>query len=116
MPAPRRTQKQIAERYKGNLGYYNKPHPWRRARMLVSLLTICGGLFGIWFFYQRGHEAFFNVGKISANHAGFADNCAACHDKSLMIGGRLTPEKFKAVLGERFRHGVAFEPIDRKCQ
>ena len=111
-----RTQKQIAERYKGNLGYYNKPHPWRRARMLVSLLTICGGLFGIWFFYKRGHESFFNVGKISANHAGFADNCAACHDKSLMIGGRLTPAKFKAVLGERFRHGVAFEPIDRKCQ
>ncbi len=47
MAAPRRTQKQIAERYKGNLGYYNKKHPWRRARRWVSFLAIAGGITGI---------------------------------------------------------------------
>ena len=42
MAYPRRTQKQIAERYKGNLGYYKKLHPWRRARWAVSFLAIAG--------------------------------------------------------------------------
>jgi hypothetical protein len=72
-----RTQKQIAERYKTNLGYYNKLHPWRRARRWVSLLSIVAGLAAIWLFQKRGRETFFSPGKISANHAAFADNCGA---------------------------------------
>ena len=56
MARPGRTQKQIAERYKSNLGYYNKIHPWRRARRLVSLLTIFGTIAGIWFFSKFGRE------------------------------------------------------------
>src|SRR6266480_1928950 len=116
MPTPRRTQKQIAERYKGNLGYYNKLHPWRRARAIVSLVAIVGGIVGIIVFQTRGRETFFNAGKISAPHASFADNCAKCHDQTLMTGGPLTSSKFKQVLSDRFRNGVAFEPIDRKCE
>jgi hypothetical protein len=115
MAKPGRTQKQIAERYKGNLGYYNRLHPWRRWRLIVSLLTILAGLVAIWLFQKRGHETFFNAGKISSSHAAFADDCAKCHDKSL-LGGALTPEKFTAVVRERFRNGVAFDPIDRKCE
>ena len=68
MANPGRTQKQIAERYKGNLGYYNKLHPWRRARLLVSLLTIAGGLLAIAFFPKFKHEKFFNAGTLSASH------------------------------------------------
>lgn len=116
MPAPRRTQKQIAERYKGNLGYYNRLHPWRRARSLVSLIAIVGGIIGLIVFQMRGRQTFFNAGKISPPHASIADNCAKCHDQTLMTGGPLTPSKFKQVLSDRFRHGVAFEPIDRKCE
>ena len=116
MARPGRTQKQIADRYKGNLGYYNRLHPWRRWRLIVSLLTIIGGLVAIWFFQKRGRETFFNPGKISSSHARFADDCATCHDKSLPGGGALTPEKFTAVTRERFRSGVAFDPIDRKCE
>jgi hypothetical protein len=116
MPAPRRTQKQIAERYKGNLGYYNKLHPWRRARALVSLIAIVGGIIGLIVFQMRGRQTFFNAGKISAPHASIADNCVKCHDQALMTGGPLTPSKFKQVLGDRFQQGVAFEPIDRKCE
>jgi hypothetical protein len=116
MATPSRTQKQIAERYKGNLGYYKKVHPWRRARRLVSVISILGGLIAIWIFQTRGRETFFNSGKLSAEHAEFGDNCATCHDKSLMTGGPLTPQKFRAIVKERFQKGVAFDLIDQKCQ
>ncbi|PYI58361.1 MAG: hypothetical protein DMC59_08680, partial [Verrucomicrobia bacterium] len=76
MAAPRRTQKQIAERYKGNLGYYRSLHPWRRARFWISFLAIIGGIAGIVLFQTRGREIFFNPGKISSSHARFADDCA----------------------------------------
>jgi hypothetical protein len=116
MPAPRRTQKQIAERYKGNLGYYNKRHPWRRARFWVSFIAFFGGLAGIWFSQGRVRETFFNSGKISSNHATFENDCAQCHDKSLLVIGALTPAKFSQVLKDRFQRGVAFDPIDKKCE
>jgi hypothetical protein len=114
MAKPGRTQKQIAERYKGNLGYYRRLHPWRRTRLIVTLLSIFGGLVAIVFFQKYGREIFFNAGKISANHAAFADNCQACHDKTATVGG--PPEKFTAVLRDRFHNGVAFDAIDRKCE
>jgi hypothetical protein len=116
MPKPGRSQKQIAERYKGNLGYYNRLHPWRRWRLIVSLATIVAGLVSIWLFQKGGRETFFNPGKISTSHASFADDCAKCHDKSLLGRGVLTPAKFNAVVRERFATGVAFDPIDRKCE
>jgi hypothetical protein len=110
MPKPGRTQKQIAERYKGNLGYYRRLHPWRRTRLIVSLATIFGGLLAIWLFQKHGHETFFNAGKISTSHAKFADDCAQCHDRDAVTG------KFTEVLRDRFRNGVAVETIDRKCE
>ena len=116
MRAPRRTQKQIAERYEGNPGYYNKKHPWRRARFWVNFLALIGGVMGIVLFQLRGHERLFNVGKISSKHAAFGDNCASCHDKSLMMGGLLRPAQFRQVVSDRLHHGVALEPIDRKCE
>ena len=61
MATPGRTQKQIADRYKGNLGYYKKKHPWRVARWCVSFLAISGGIAGIIAFYERGNEEFFDV-------------------------------------------------------
>jgi hypothetical protein len=82
----------------------------------VSLVAIVGGIVGFIVFQTRGRETFFNAGKISAPHASFADNCAKCHDQTLMTGGPLTSSKFKQVLSDRFRNGVAFEPIDRKCE
>jgi hypothetical protein len=110
MPKPGRTQKQIAERYKGNLGYYRRLHPWRRTRLIVSLFTIFGGLVAIGLFQKHGRETFFNAGKISTSHAKFADDCAQCHDRDVAAG------KFTEVLRDRFRNGVAVEAIDRKCE
>ena len=109
MAGTRQTQKQIAERYKANLGYYNKLHPWRRARALVSSIALIGGIVAIALFQKFGQETFFNSGKISAPHAGFAQECAKCHQKSD------SSAKVVSVLSDRFQHGIAFEAIDRKC-
>ncbi|MEP7014562.1 MAG: hypothetical protein ABI925_03900 [Verrucomicrobiota bacterium] len=116
MAAPSRTQKQIAERYKGNLGYYNKVHPWRRARRLATLISIIGGIIAIVLFQMRGRETFFSAGKISSEHATFGNNCASCHDQTVGTGGPRTPGRFKQVLSESFHHGVPFDLIDRKCE
>jgi hypothetical protein len=116
MADPSRTQKQIADRYKGNLGYYKKRHPWRLARFVVSFLAIVGGVAAIWLFQTHGKETFFNSGPISSNHAAFADDCASCHDKSLITVGSLTPAKFRQVLSDRFHNGIACDAIDSKCE
>jgi len=116
MATPGRTQKQIAERYKGNLGYYRKKHPWRVARWLVSLLAFAAGTAGIILFQRHGHEEFFSSGKISDNHAAIAQNCAKCHDKGASLGGQLTFAKFESVVRDRFHRGIDFSSIDRKCE
>ncbi|MEY2556784.1 MAG: hypothetical protein QOE34_209 [Verrucomicrobiota bacterium] len=116
MATPGRTQKQIAERYKGNLGYYKRKHPWRVARWCVSFLAIAGGIGGILLFQKRGNEEFFSSGKISSHHAAFEQNCAQCHDKGAVLGDRITLVKFKSVVNDRFQHGIDFTAIDRKCE
>ena len=120
MPTPGRTQKQIAERYKGNLGYYKKKHPWRVARFTASFFAIVGGLAAI-LFYQRqifsrqADEEFFSSGKLSSHHAKYEQDCAACHDKNAAMGRDLTFAKFKSVIRDRFHHGLDFKSIDLKC-
>ncbi len=116
MAAPRRTQKQISQRYGGNLGYYNRLHVWRRIRMAASLIVIVAGIAGIVLYQKRGRETFFSVGQISAEHAAFGDKCASCHDKTLTAGGPVTPDRMKQVASERFHAGVPFNSIDRKCE
>lgn len=114
MATPDRTQKQIAERYKGNLGYYNKKHPWRLARIIVSAVAIIGGIAGIWIFQKRGREEFFNAGTISSNHAAFGNDCKQCHETAAGVPhDRAT---FVAAVKDRFRKGVNFAAIDRKCE
>ena len=118
MANPRRTQKQIAERYKGNLGYYNKLHPWRRARLIVSLLTLGAGLLAICLLYKRTPEKFFNPGALSRDHNALPKSCDECHDKSLITSGHLTFGQFKQVVRDSFHDGVASdrtERIDQRC-
>src|SRR3954466_2977120 len=121
MATPGRTQKQIAERYKGNLGYYKKKHPWRMARFTVSFLALAGGLAAIIAYQNRifrreANEEFFSSGKLSSHHAKYEQDCAACHDKNAAIGSDLTFAKFKSVIKDRFHDGLDFKSIDHKCQ
>jgi mono/diheme cytochrome c family protein len=121
MATPGRTQKQIAERYKGNLGYYKRKHPWRVARFCASFIALAGGIAAIivyqkLIFQQRVSEEFFSSGKISSHHAKFEQDCAQCHDKNAAMANDLTPAKFKNVIKDRFHHGIDFSSIDHKCQ
>src|SRR5437588_274020 len=121
MANPGRTQKQIAERYKGNLGYYKKKHPWRVARFSVSFFALVGGLAAILayqdrIFRRQANEEFFSSGKLSNQHAKFEQDCAQCHDRYAAIGNDLTWAKFKSVIKDRFHRGIDFSAIDHKCQ
>jgi hypothetical protein len=121
MAAPSRTQKQIAERYKGNLGYYKRKHPWRVARFCASFIAIVGGVIGIPVYQklilqEKVSEEFFSSGRISSHHAKFEQDCAQCHDRTAAFGNDLTLAKFSSVIKDRFQHGIDFSAIDRKCQ
>src|SRR6187399_1127087 len=115
MAIPRRTQKEISERYQGNLRYYNRIHLWRTSRFLVSFFAICAGLAAIIVYQRRGNETFFNPGKLSASHATLADGCASCHDKASLSRSALTSSRFRSLLSDRFHRGVSFESIDKNC-
>jgi hypothetical protein len=116
MATPGRTQKQIAERYKGNLGYYKRKHPWRVARWCASFVAIAGGLAAIFLFQKSGTEQFFNSGTISSGHETIARDCVQCHDKGAALQKDFTFAKFKNIVSDRFHRGLEFTSIDRKCQ
>ena len=80
MPLNRGTQKQIAQRFKGNLDYFRKAHYWRRGRFwTILLVSLAGGaVMAVLFF--KGPEAMYNPGPISQSHAAFANDCAKCHE------------------------------------
>src|SRR5437588_6954625 len=116
MPEPRRTQKQIAERYKDNLAYYRKINWLRVARFLVSAIIVAGAVVTIAVYQQRGAEKFFIAGPISRAHANFGNDCGKCHDPRLMVDGALTLERFGQVIKDRFHHGIPLQALDNKCQ
>jgi predicted CXXCH cytochrome family protein len=77
---PENTQKQIAAKYKNDLTYYKKTHPFRRLRFLLALGCLLGGIvWAVGFTKLGGTPAFFNTGPISQNHDRFKNDCAACH-------------------------------------
>ena len=103
MPLNRGTQKQIAQRFKGNLDYFRKPHYWRRLRfftiLIVSLIG-CGAM--AWFFFG-GSEAMYNPGPISQHHSQFAADCAQCHEPQT-----------KSLVGAALK--FTNEGIDQRCE
>ena len=80
MAGPNRTQKQVAEKYKGNLAYYHKSHYFRRLRLIAFLVAVIGSLGALLTFGRWGREEIFNTGPLSANHARFINDCKACHE------------------------------------
>ena len=80
MAGPNRTQKEIAQSYRGNLAYLRKFHFFRTLRGVVFLLVVVGSI-GLALGYRHfgGHKEFFSTGPISANHAKFANRCEVCH-------------------------------------
>src|SRR5882724_9391572 len=103
MPLNRGTQKQIAQRFKGNLDYFRKSHYWRRIRFLTILIvSLVGSAAMAWFFFG-GSEGMYNPGPISQHHAQFAADCAKCHE----------PQK-KSLAGAALK--FTNEGIDQRCE
>jgi len=90
MPEPKRSLKQIARRYSGNLAYFKEKHYFRRLRFRVFLgITLLGLLAALALALAAAFERYapgralvsslYNPGPISQGHAGFANDCAQCH-------------------------------------
>jgi hypothetical protein len=91
MPLNRGTQKQIAQRFKGNLDYFRKGHYWRRGRFWTILLVSLAGIAVMAVLFFKGPEAMYNPGPLSQSHATLANDCAKCHEpsRSWLAGGTL---------------------------
>jgi hypothetical protein len=137
MATPRKSQKQLTEKYRDNLANYKRLWTGRRALAIVTFLALLGGAVAVWYYQQRAPEQFFNPGPVSSHHAnisrsmvgdmpaaelnerGLTTNCDACHDKTLVTGGGLTARKFLHVVRDSFRTGVSsdrIEKIDNRCE
>src|SRR3954467_5538641 len=136
MPTPRRTQKELSEKYKDNLANYKRLYTGRRALLAATLLAIAGGGIAVWHYSKHAPEKFFNPGPVSSHHqnitgailnasartsagTGSSTNCDACHDKSLITGDRLSFGKFRQIVRASFRQGASsgrIEQIDIRCE
>jgi hypothetical protein len=111
MADPKRNQKQIAQRYSGNLDYFKKPHYLRllRVRSLVGLASIGLLVAAAIYFSDRLLPAdttpgqllatFHNPGPISQAHAQFELDCAQCHGEANHI----------------VQSNLEFSPVDTHC-
>jgi len=80
---PKRTQKQVAQKYKDNLDYYRRPHPFRRSKLILFCCAVIISLALAFGFNSivgdKSAETFFNTGPLSKNHANLAEGCQSCH-------------------------------------
>ncbi|HJT81903.1 MAG TPA: cytochrome c3 family protein [Chthoniobacterales bacterium] len=131
MAAPRKTNKQLSEKYKDNLANYRRLYTGRRKLLAVTLLAIFGGAAAVFYYSRHAPEKFFNPGPVSSHHRNitramigdlppeaisggeFSQNCDACHDKSLISGGQMDRRTLGQVLRDSFTRGAAADRITR---
>jgi len=75
----RRSQREIVDTYRGNLGYFRRAHYLRSFRLWLFLFAIAATAGTVAFVHWQGNETVFSTGPLSENHARFASDCAACH-------------------------------------
>ena len=73
------SQKQIAQKYDGNLSYFRKSHYLRRLRGWCFVIVALCSILGAATFRYWGSGKVFSKGPISQNHASLANDCRACH-------------------------------------
>ncbi len=91
MASPRKTQKQIAQRYAGNLKYYRVLHSLRRTKILLTgfCLLLAVAVMSIFLIYGRTTprmEWINSPGPVSQPHAQIAQDCKACHGLKMELG------------------------------
>ena len=81
MPIPSRSARQVAEKYKGNLDYFRKPHAFRVLRAICFVIAAVGSIAAaLGFRHFGGKQSFYNTAPLSANRAQFANRCEVCHE------------------------------------
>jgi hypothetical protein len=85
MALPRKSQKQIAQRYAENRRYFRPLHPFWQARRLAILVCALISTAAALFYLHSGRssrrlEGFSSPGGISQAHSQFANDCKQCHD------------------------------------
>jgi hypothetical protein len=116
MANPRRTQKQISERYQPNLTLYRRIRASRWVRVVVSAILCAGAVAVVLFYDRRGPQTFFTAGPISAAHATFGNDCRKCHEGISTQPNSDSPRRLMQVMRDRFNRGIPLEPIDRRCE
>lgn len=119
MAGPNRTQKEIAQSYRGNLAYLRKFHAFRTLRSVVFLLVVVGSI-GIALGYRQfGKKEFFSTGPLTKNHAKSVNRCEDCHDaadpdlaKALRLPGvvQASREKLAKLVGLSVAAPAPVEP------
>lgn len=106
----KRSLKQIAKSYSGNLAYYKAAHYFRELRkrvfLMVTLAALVSALLiaGLAWLQKPGKKRFvfaqfYNQGPVSRGHAHFANDCGQCHQAP----------------NDWVRISVKSTPIDRAC-
>ena len=134
MALGKRTTRQIAEKYKGNLDYYRRPHRFRTVKLVCFALAVAGSLA---LAIKPHRQEIFSTGPISANHARFANQCEVCHtdlqpgllqvwksDRPLQVNAAnlllrvkqdLQPEQMKAGLHATLTASNSLSKLDATC-
>ena len=93
--ARERTQKKISTRI--DRTYFKKSHPWRRMRLTLVFLASAAAVLFVALAGASGRgDLIHNPGHLTAAHASFENNCAACHD-GVDAQGKKTGQFSKAV-------------------
>lgn len=77
MPRRPRTAKKLAQRIE--LSYFERPHPLRRWRLILSIAVPAVALLWLAVVSVSGSRTLYSMGPVSASHAFFGQNCSACH-------------------------------------
>ncbi|HKF52327.1 MAG TPA: hypothetical protein VKB26_08450 [Candidatus Acidoferrales bacterium] len=77
MPRRPRTAKKLAQRIE--LSYFERPHPLRRWRFILSVAVPAVALLWLAVVRVSGSRTPYSMGPVSASHAFFGQKCSACH-------------------------------------
>ncbi|MFZ0640618.1 MAG: hypothetical protein WA020_08865 [Candidatus Acidiferrales bacterium] len=77
MPRRPRTAKKLAQRIE--LSYFERPHPLRRWRFILSVALPVAALLWLAVVRVSGNRTTYSMGPVSTPHAFFGQKCSACH-------------------------------------
>jgi len=74
-----KTQKEVGQKYRDNLGYFKRPGFLHREKFYLCILAILLGVYCIRHIESTRSDKVYNPAPLSISHANLEGNCAACH-------------------------------------